>query len=274
MAPMMASPPPSAAHATMEGAAPCCPPVGVPPGLPGYLAFGAEVAFLNPHVGARTVSGLGEVEPDFDFHESIRYWAVSQFPEGISVRGAYWNFEDEATQTTAIGRATDRLEFDVVDLEIGQRFGYGCSELHVLGGVRYARLLRNFSIAPPSPVPGELKWDFDGIGPSIGALLRRPLGCGPFALLGSARGAWLHGDSQISSVGLGIPPGAQTLREHAVQSWEIKLGLEFAVPLYLGGQFVLQAFWEAQSWDWNPRSPLLQEDLAFTGPTLALALYW
>lgn len=257
----------------VEAVADCCPEESC--GSSSIYA-GAELLLLEPHVGALGGSLFGfpliPLTPDFDTELSPRFWVGYENAEGIGARLAYWEF-DHATRMldpfAGVATITNGLEARTIDGEMTICGCLGATEVRLAGGLRYAELDFGLGLSIPGDGAGTLAAGFDGIGPTLALDIRRAFGCRGLALIGGVRGAWLYGDTQANLV-IGGPVAAVEAREHMLQVWEARMGIEWSRCLATGSQVFARATYEAQAWEWAPVAMLVHEDLGFVGPAFAV----
>ena len=281
-------------------------PAAVVPGMPmpqGYLypcnqgiEGGAALVVLKPLLGNTTAFGfdlagmagpLSATLPANEYKISPRAWVGYVGPEGLGIRGRYWQYEQTlASETSSITAPTGgglpadldglsasgsgRLRLLAIDGEFGQRLDIGPWQGNLGGGVRYGELFHGSTIHLESPTiaPMDLASSalFHGIGPTLFVEMRRPLGASGFSLLANGRGSLLFGSTAyetaspggfalpptlmaIGAPALGFPAGsAREKRDTTVGIAEIQLGIEWAWRFTGGTSLVLQGLWEGQLW--------------------------
>jgi len=221
---------------------------------PGVIA-GAELTYLKAHSNALAGPGPGPglgvtLIPSYDYEVAPRAWLGYQLAGGLGLRATWWGF-DQGLPGAGIG-AGFGLEATTVDLEVTDAISLGKWDLLASGGMRYARLRQD--IGPSLLAPFPLHRDFEGLGGTFGLSVRRGLGGTNLALIGSARGSLVFGESydDISSSGIGGGPGPGALPLVGVQRttgiFEMRLGVEWSRDLSNGARFYSQTVYEAQYW--------------------------
>jgi hypothetical protein len=153
---------------------------------------------------------------------------------------------------------------------VTQRACAGQVELMFSGGLRYGKMTTDifgFPLADPTQAYA-LTADFEGIGPTLAADLRRPIGTRGLAMIGGIRAAWLYGTTDAYT---NIFPVNVTAEDHLMQVYQANLGIEWSRTLARGGQISAAVLWEAQAWEWAPVLGLIHQDIGLTGPTLRVA---
>jgi len=192
---------------------------------------GAEVAFLKPYfnnnqaLSRYTVTPATESVSDFacDYAASPRIWLGCMNSCGFGARVCYWEYDQSTNARTGVQSDTnvfyfapgitigsletdnpgdllatsERLHMYTVDVEITQCMQICCWDVVFGGGIRDASVhidrMNAFTPAggaAPSEV-ADIGNNFDGIGPTVFAELRRPFGCGGLAFVGNVRGSLL-----------------------------------------------------------------------------------
>jgi len=259
---------------------------------PGYIA-GAEFSYLRPYIGDPTMLSLAllavqgaadTVQPAVnEFLPTARFWVGYVNEHGLGGRARYWRFDQDLAAETAallfdtgnvfpVGTtlaSTGYLNMWTADAELMQQMDLGRWRANFGGGVRVAGIQHDVAMTivdPTGPTTTNIRDEnlFDGIGPTLFAELRRPLGRSGFALVANGRGSLLFGEwSQRSVVDewltfmgpnplapLGaIAPYDMFQKTEAVMAIaEIQLGVEWKRKLRSGGHLMVEALWEAQAW--------------------------
>jgi hypothetical protein len=242
---------------------------------PGVIA-GAELTFLKAHSNALTGPGPGiggTIIPSFDYEVAPRAWLGYQFAGGLGLRATWWGY-DQGLPASSFA-AGFGLEATTVDLEVTDAISLGKWDLLASGGIRYARLRQDIGPSFLAPIP--LSRDFEGLGGTFGLSVRRGLGGTNLALIGSARGSLVFGESfdNISTSGLGGgPPGLPLVGvQRTTGIFEMRLGVEWSRELSNGARFYTQTVYEAQYWQsaqlFNGAGGM---DVGFTGVAFNIGL--
>lgn len=225
-----------------------------------------------------------QVPFDYDYDPSSRVWLGYVNEEGLGVRGSWWQYDHAAPQVSAIDSgplsglgaftadvfgatglttltqgdavlANHSLQLDVYDLEATKRIFAGKTALTFSGGARYVSLRQRYTasfLALNQALIGLVENDlaFDGIGPTVGLELVRPLGFSGFALYGATRGSILFG-SYTQEFGTATAATFESLRrreEQAMGIFEAQIGAEYAYIMGNGARLFARGVVEAQYW--------------------------
>jgi hypothetical protein len=261
------------------------------------LEVGAEVVFLQPHLGSPNFAGIafdGNVFtldfPSNDYDASPRVWVGWVFEKGLNIRARWWQFDQGLGSETfdmnvdgADVMGVGGLEVEALDLEIGQQFSAGLFEANVGGGIRWGQTIHDFvlDVDVPDPIaPYSLAAfavrDFEGVGPTMFAEFRRPVGCSGLALLANLRYSLLFGED---TAGLavqdtdGLDIAALLAEDVVVGVGEIQLGAEYATDLNYGRRVFIRGMFEAQQWSGTATAiPLFTNDLGLVGFSAGIGL--
>ena len=159
----------------------------------GYEDGGAPTAFLSYTLD----SGLGIRGNYFSFHSSNAQTATG-FNPGTSLFDSSGNFLSTPSKG-ALATADSELGLMVIDLEITQKWVFGCWWLQAGGGARYAHINQSYSLALADKVGGNAlstdNHDFNGFGPTISFEVHRKLFDSDFGIYSSVRGTLLFGST-------------------------------------------------------------------------------
>ena len=247
------------------------------------IVGGADMTILRPYAGDLKrlrvdlpAAGASVAIPfaNNEFDLAPRLWLGYVNSNGLGVRARYWRFDQglaaEGTNVTFTGTglfpdgtvlaSSGHLNMYAADLEVMQRTDFGLWRANFGGGIRFADISHSLSASLALPDQSGFLLDtssrFSGIGPTVFAEFRRPLGCSQFSLVANARGTLLFGDwkNQVAASAVDTA-GAQTplvaideKTESVISVGEIQLGIEWAHQLHYGGKFFLNALWEGQIW--------------------------
>lgn len=244
-------------------------------------ATGFSWVFLKPYYGTNQAfsisNGTGLTETtDFnhDFDLSPRVFVEYVGRSDIGLRATWFGYENDSDTETGVvpaggfGRnafdqiafannsisAMDSFDLDTIDLDVTQRIAVRKSLINIGGGLRwmgYEHDHKSTITGPFAPTQtGQASRQFDGVGPTVFAEWRRPIGSTRFSLLASVRGSLLYGQSETDSV-LTLD-GVPMLTSHAenddfVATGETQLGGEWSA--WIGERTVLfvQVAYEAQA---------------------------
>jgi hypothetical protein len=235
---------------------------------------GADMLVLRPYVGdpreiriARQDESATYSLGENDYQLSPRLWLGYVSECGLGARLRWWDFDHRLDGET--GEITDedfelwtvgRLDMYTVDAEVMQQMDVGLWKANVGGGLRVAGTGRRLDLGVTDLVDAEyteasLSDRYDGVGPTIFAELRRPLGGSGFALVANARGSVLFGSRKLeaaSSQDVELPfISASNLREEhdsVVSIGELEMGAEWARELQNGSRAFVNLLWEGQIW--------------------------
>lgn len=288
-----------------------------------YQGFegGAELVFLKPSMGdlrtfTRMVPDVNGVPrplsftfPRNDYDPSGRFWLGYVLPSGLGLRTRFWYFDHPLASETgslilndpvfvpppALGDSiatSGRLLAYTLDAELSQVLEIGPWHTVIGGGIRYAAKEHDTSLR--YNVAGTNvsflqthATHFYGLGPTIFAELRRPLGQSGFSLVGKTRGSILVGDTTYGVAGtqVGLPfgfvidnlhlPATNTYEkvEQVLGIGEIQLGLEWARRFPSGAHFFLSALWEAQIWSHSSNvAGIPTNDLGLMGASIGIGV--
>lgn len=246
------------------------------PACGGGLIGGVEILALRPYASdpeQLSISAGGDTFslslPDNSFDIAPRFWLGYVGPEGLGVRGRYFQFDHNLDAETLVveadadtpffgeGRFTSSGQLDIyaADVEAFQQINLNRWNVRLGGGLRAGGVGRVFSFGvqeldePPSR--SELSKKFDGVGPTIFGEFRRPIGGRGIALVANARGSVLFGSERlrIANIGFGLLGDELSEKHDAIVGvGEIQLGAEWNRPLARGGNLFVSALWEGQVW--------------------------
>jgi hypothetical protein len=202
--------------------------------------FGAEAAALKPFVG------LPDGE-EFNYEATPRVWMGYEGASGLGTKFTYWQFDG----TNRSGLL--ELEALSLDWDVSQRGRFQHWDIVVFGGLRYGKL------------GTDLLTTFEGIGPTVGAEVRRPFGDRGVAFVGNARGSILFDDSFSDPLGGSLRDGSMTV-------WQVQLGVEWSRPIFWSNSLVVRALYESQQWEGPTLLGLLAPSVSFGGPTISVGI--
>jgi hypothetical protein len=168
----------------------------------GGVYAGVELALLKPHF--EEGSAINDVngpqtqdDPRFNYEATPRFWLGYRNCEGFGIRARYWQFDHDALLVEG-PNDTDfyALEMETLDVEATQLVCWGPLQMNFAAGARYARTEALDADTDTGVVDDFYRGTFEGWGPTLALEFRRPLGCGPFAFVGNARGSLLYGNAR------------------------------------------------------------------------------
>jgi len=261
---------------------------------PGGLIGGAALVLAKPHFKEAfeattfdALTGTINLIPfEYEFKPSVRAWLGYVGPNGNGIRATYWDFGQKSqtltllsdamtTQsaqvitvtipasitTTGAGEtliANSTLNTRTLDLEGTISKQLGDIEVTAGGGLRYAALYQDFtgSIINGGVSTQQLTWKrtYEGLGPTLSAEFRKPIGCQGLALFGSGRGSLLFGKKSLSrfvNPAAGAQPPVPFARlndaDEVVPIFSLGLGAEWARQ-YKCGELSIRSAYEGQLW--------------------------
>ncbi|MCL4201568.1 MAG: hypothetical protein KJ000_03685 [Pirellulaceae bacterium] len=213
---------------------------------------GGEVAVLKPFVGLPAFQA-------FDYEATPRVWLGYEHGSGLGARATYWQFDNSNPDGTI------DLDFRTLDLDVTQRGQFCNWDIVVFGGLRYGK------IGVTEFVPQEERefgFVFEGLGPTLGAEVRRPVGNRGWALVGNVRGSILFDDRlSIREEGEGPAP----INDVSATVWQTQLGVEWSRCIFGSSHLVVRALYEAQAW--NMGVDFFEDaNVNFGGPTFTVGI--
>jgi hypothetical protein len=297
----LATPQADACPAPTAACNPCPAPTVTGQACPGFYA-GAEVTLLRPFAGDLTEAELSvpllgvdllTSDPVAQMTAAPRIWIgyVTASGEGLRVR--YWQYEEDLNGERSdsplgiLPPGSERIShrglnaFDV-DIEVTQHVESRIFNVDVGVGMRVAGLDRDRSITYVIPgVPDTtfaFSRDFTGIGPTISADVRRPLGNSGLAFVVNPRGTMLFGtvDTALDvhdSTGLGgiTTPIVHIATRSDAEAYvaEVRMGGEWSRVTPSGREWFAHVLWENQFW---AGSGVGLTGVGLTGVTLGLGI--
>lgn len=261
------------------------------------LEVGGEILFMKAHTGSPDFLGIGITDfgsfgldfPENDYDPAARVWVGWVNDNGLGVRARWFQFDQslgsETFETFIDGTdifAEGGLEVESVDIEIAQQFSAGLFEANVGGGIRYGKVRHDFALEAFDPdeslFVGALR-DFEGVGPTMFAEFRRPLGCSNLALLANVRYSVLFGEDDAALGAFYANPddsfGVEAIlsEDVVVGVGEIQLGAEYSRDLDYGRRVFVRGMFEAQQWSGvGVGLPLFTNDIGLIGFTTGIGL--
>ncbi len=258
----------------------------------GGLYAGFAFVFARPHFKEAFQATVGDptaaislVPFSYDYDISPRTWLGYTGANGLGVRTRYWQYDHAAapfqsspfvpaqahvvsiifpatiysTPPNEILSVGDNLEVHTVDLEGTQQLDIMGMSLVVSGGLRYAMMKQHTEAQVTNVGSGAvvqaLNWQrrFEGVGPSVGIEVERPIGQCGLAFVGAFHGALLFGDKNLDRVevnGAGIGPPVVSLdrAREVLGIGELQLGVQWARQLAGGTELFVRGTYEAQLW--------------------------
>jgi hypothetical protein len=229
--------------------------------------FGVEFGVLQPEVGRLQVPGTANpqsLKPDHSYEFAPRFFGGFQTCEGWGGQINYWTLETGANGTNLPNIFHD-LDLQTVDVDFTKTCELGEWSVQLGAGGRWGNIESNyFSAVNPNQ---RLTTDFEGSGPTALVNVRRPLGCGNWAVVGEGRASFLFGDTAVDAP---LVPNL-TIDDDVVRIWEGRAGIEWTGPSASGDAlFFVRALFEGQFWNVPSVGPAGSPDLNFLGPTLSV----
>jgi hypothetical protein len=254
--------------------------------------FGSNPAFLT-HIDNGFIDDHFQTDFSYDYNAAPRAWIGFQRPGKVGVRGRYFDFDDRSNspsaadaqgpgagtanfvvQTAAPGglgflstgtaaapttlNFTSGLDLQTFDLEATWMMDSGPWHCLLSGGLRYAEI-NQFYTANQITAAGvvnsiiDSRSSFDGVGPTVGAESRVPVGDQGFSLYGNGRASVIFGDSNQTVNAQVIPTGTRPnftnnfTTQDTMPIAELELGVEWRQELvgqswYVQGGVVAQTY--------------------------------
>ena len=289
----------------------------------GWIA-GYEFLWLKPHFSnginftemTFTTNSTTVQDHDFsaDYDLAPRVWLGYQFCSGLAARIRYWQFDHglggQALESTndiyyesfeAYGHGPyvdyfdagggedlviqNGIKADVIDVDLTQDFNWRHTRLTLGGGISYAGLRMDRSVAVTGwtgPEGGEYATRFEGVGPTVLAELKRQVRESGFSIVGGVRGTILFGrekslaretytwDSWQGPVTDTTIFSRTADRCRAIVAASI--GVQYDREIMTGTDAFVRLSWEGQYWN-GFGSPVSHEgDLAFEGLGISLGI--
>jgi hypothetical protein len=229
--------------------------------------LGLEFGVLRPEVDRVRTPGTTaptSIKPDHSFEFAPRVFAGFQTCDGWGGQVTYWTLETGANRTD-LPQVFHDLDLQTVDVDFTKACEVGDWWIQIGAGGRWGNVESNyFSITDPNQ---RLQIDFEGTGPTAVLNVRRPLGCGNWAVVGEGRASFLYGTTNVNT------PLAPNLRLGSdwVEIWEGRAGIEWNGPSASGDAvFFVRALFEGQYWKMPSVGPAGRPDMNFLGPTLSV----
>jgi hypothetical protein len=133
----------------------------------------------------------------------------------------------------------------------------------VFGGLRYGKIGIDVE---DRQAEEEYGITFEGLGPTLGAEVRRPIGSRGWALVGNVRGSLLFDDRPSIRGDFDGEP----IDDVSATVWQTQLGVEWSRCIFGSSHLVVRALYEAQAW----RTGVAFEDAhaTFGGPTFTVGI--
>jgi hypothetical protein len=254
--------------------------------------FGSNPAFLT-HIDNGNIDDHFQTEFSHDYQAAPRAWIGYQAPGKVGVRGRYFDFDSQSdspsiSDTRGLGPGTANfvvqtaapgglgflstgtaaapttlnfasgLDLQTFDLEATWNMDAGPWHCLLSGGLRYAEV-NQFYTANQVTAAGVInsiidsRSTFDGVGPTVAAESRVPVGDGGFSLYGNGRASLIFGDAKQNVNALVIPDGLRPNFTNNFSSQdtmpiaELELGVEWRQELvgqswYVQGGVVAQTY--------------------------------
>jgi hypothetical protein len=232
---------------------------------------------------------------DNNFDICPRLWFGYVGASGLGVRARYFRF-DHGLDAESFGAETTE-EFDeydagtwltgnghlavyAVDVDVFQQTHFGMWNAVLGGGLRAGGVGRTFNYSIDEPVEdiltGKLSKEFDGVGPTVFAEFRRPIGRRGLALIANTRGSVLFGNERLTIEGEFLDLFAAEASEKndaIVGVAEIQLGAEWSRPLAAGGRAFVNVLWEGQLWSGSgPIIDVISNDIGLMGCSIGVGI--
>lgn len=263
------------------------------------LVAGFEMTFLKPHINAAEsiaiIPGLPLTEiEDNEYNASPRFWLGYVGDSGLGWRIRWWEFNHTLNGETfeivgiddILVDSLGGLEVEALDIEMTQEIDLGLWDMTVGGGVRYGRTEHVTAQLYDDVLMAEfddlaLASDFDGIGPTLFAEMRRPVGCNGFALVGNMRASLLFGEDKLAAGFDDTDEGlllVETAQDNVVGVLEAQLGGEYSSDIGCGTRVFARGMAEGQLWTDATRqiniaaNSIESSDIGLVGLTFGIGL--
>lgn len=265
-----------------------CPPSG--------FYGGAEVVFAKPFLkeafraSVVDLTGTQSLLPyEYGYNATPRGWLGYVGPEQLGVRARYWNLQQDSGPETFVADgfsfpgtqsvtvifpaaiSTDApgevlsvstgIELTTFELEGTFHFDGWGNQFVASAGLQYAKISQNYQSAViVGGLPEQiLNWDrsLEGLGPTAGLQLRRPVGNRGLQFFGGAQVALLYSEKDIHrfSIGGAAPPPFGGIpfvnlndADELLATGQLQLGVEWTRELTWGGDLFVRGTYEGQIW--------------------------
>lgn len=277
--------------------------------------IGGEAAFAKPYYKEAFEASLTNLATTaqtllpfhWDYQATPRVWLGYTDCDGLGVRARFWDFDQEGETRTLAGSnlptptahvvsvifpatiiapagttmsVSNSLLFRTLDLEGTKQLQIGSTELMLGAGLRYALLDQRYD-ASVTVTGSRLTWQrrFEGLGLTMSAEGRQPIGCRGLAAVGSFRGAMLFGQKDMNRTVIGnvapnVGDGPITLDggDDVFGGGELGLGLEWSREMPSGREIFVRGTYEGQLWT-DGGAPTLTF-LAFQGFAVSAGIFF
>lgn len=226
---------------------------------------GLDFAVLKPEVETLRVPGSQvAITPDHEYEIAPRLFAGFETCNGFGGQISYWTLETGRDTPTSIRQIINELDMQAADVDITKSVTVGGWSVQAGAGGRWAQVENGYYLA--TNASQRFRTQFEGSGPTAVLNIRRPLGCGSWALVGEGRASFLYGDTDIDTP---IAPNL-SVGDDWVEVWEGRAGIEWTGTTANGcALFFVRGMIEAQVWKMPSIGPLGSQDLEFLGPTVS-----
>lgn len=271
---------------------------------------GFSWVFLKPFYGANealsvtTPSGGGGFTTtgrDFDYSLDLspRVFVEYVGRSDVGVRATWFGFESDADSIASgvpggsfvstpldqnafpgqTATANSGFDVDTIDLDLTQRLQVRRSLVNIGAGVRWAGYDHTYLATvngPGGESQGEASRQFDGIGPTVFAEWRRPIGSSRFSLLANIRGSMLFGEAETDSVVTSplVNSFSHQESDDFVAIGETQLGGEWSAWISRRTVMFVQVAWETQYWMGVGTALDRNDDLGLFGFNTTVGLEW
>jgi hypothetical protein len=258
----------------------------------GGLYAGFAFVFARPHFKEAFQATVGDpsaaislVPFSYDYGISPRTWLGYTSDSGLGVRTRYWQYDHAAapfqsspfvpaqanvvsiifpatiysTPPNEILSVADDLEVHTVDIEGTQQLEIKGMSLVVSGGLRYAMMRQSTQAEVINVNSGALVqalyWQrrFEGVGPTVGVEVERPIGQCGLSFIGGFHGSLLFGNKNLDRVevnGVGPGPPVVSLKNarEVLGIGELQIGVQWIRQMACGTDLFVRGTYEAQLW--------------------------
>jgi len=219
---------------------------------------------LYGNQGAGGDSNVGNIDdyfPDYGFVGDARIWFGYEGPNGMGIRARIFEWEESQLYNGSV-RTQD---IEVYDLEATLDMSVCAWEFTGFGGLRWSSIELN-----GTDFGGVDPMDFEGAGLTMGVDVRRCL-WRDISLVGGVRYSVLYGETTFA------PTSTAVLDNTFVDITEMRLGLEWARELGIGGRLFVSAVWEQQVYGTDTYMPFAIDpetlgDVSLAGPVFSIGI--
>jgi hypothetical protein len=219
---------------------------GCDPWLRCGLKAGIDAMWLKLH-DSFGVQGANGTSFQADYELVYRGWVGYTFAEGLTVRGRYFDYNEDSFVVNGAVKSTVDLDTEIMDLDVYDTLNLGKWSVSLGGGLRYVEFDygRGQIDEPTGRLVNGFLFASDNLGGSVFGEVRRGL-FGNLTAFANSRFSAVFGEGTKHS---GPTLVQFDFAEDTVKfMWESQLGLEYGVDTNVGYLFGRGAF---EMWYWN-----------------------